>query len=66
MEGLGEGVDGFEHGEAVVINPGVAAPDGSIHVITLSPQSEQTITNVCSSAPARASAARTRSTQAST
>jgi NADPH2:quinone reductase len=33
VEALGEGVDGFAPGEAVVINPGVEAPDGSIHVI---------------------------------
>ena len=33
VEALGEGVDSFELGEAVVINPGVEAPDGSIHVI---------------------------------
>jgi NADPH:quinone reductase-like Zn-dependent oxidoreductase len=30
---LGDGVSGFEVGERVVINPGVEAPDGSIHVI---------------------------------
>ena len=33
VEALGEGVDRFEHGDAVVINPGVEAPDGAIHVI---------------------------------
>ena len=33
VEALGEGVDSFELGDAVVINPGVEAPDGSIHVI---------------------------------
>jgi NADPH:quinone reductase-like Zn-dependent oxidoreductase len=30
---LGEGVSGLDVGERVVINPGVEAPDGSIHVI---------------------------------
>jgi zinc-binding alcohol dehydrogenase/oxidoreductase len=30
---LGDGVSGLELGERVVINPGVEAPDGSIHVI---------------------------------
>jgi NADPH:quinone reductase-like Zn-dependent oxidoreductase len=30
---LGEGVDGFEYGQPVVINPGVEAVDGAIHVI---------------------------------
>ncbi len=33
VEALGEGVVGFEPGDAVVINPGVEAPDGAIHVI---------------------------------
>ena len=33
VEALGDGVDGFEPGERVVINPGVEAPDGAIHVI---------------------------------
>jgi NADPH:quinone reductase-like Zn-dependent oxidoreductase len=33
VEALGEGVNGFEPGQPVVINPGVEAPDGSIHVI---------------------------------
>jgi NADPH:quinone reductase-like Zn-dependent oxidoreductase len=33
VEALGEGVDRFEPGDAVVINPGVEAPDGAIHVI---------------------------------
>jgi NADPH:quinone reductase-like Zn-dependent oxidoreductase len=33
VESLGEGVDGFEPGQPVVINPGVEAPDGAIHVI---------------------------------
>jgi len=33
VEALGEGVDGFEPGQRVVINPGIEAPDGSIHVI---------------------------------
>jgi NADPH:quinone reductase-like Zn-dependent oxidoreductase len=33
VEALGEGVNGFEQGQPVVINPGVEAPDGSIHVI---------------------------------
>jgi NADPH:quinone reductase-like Zn-dependent oxidoreductase len=33
VEALGEGVSGFEPGDAVVINPGVEAPDGAIHVI---------------------------------
>jgi NADPH:quinone reductase-like Zn-dependent oxidoreductase len=33
VEALGEGVSGFEPGDAVVINPGVEAPDGVIHVI---------------------------------
>ena len=33
VEALGEGVTGFEPGQEVVLNPGVEAPDGSIHVI---------------------------------
>jgi NADPH:quinone reductase-like Zn-dependent oxidoreductase len=33
VEALGEGVSGFEPGDAVVINPGIEAPDGAIHVI---------------------------------
>jgi NADPH2:quinone reductase len=33
VEALGEGVTGFEPGERVVINPGVEAGNGSIHVI---------------------------------
>ena len=33
VEALGDGVTGFELGERVVINPGVEAPDGAIHVI---------------------------------
>jgi NADPH:quinone reductase-like Zn-dependent oxidoreductase len=33
VEALGEGVAGFEPGERVVINPGVEAGDGTIHVI---------------------------------
>jgi NADPH:quinone reductase-like Zn-dependent oxidoreductase len=33
VEGLGEGVTGFEPGQPVVINPGVEAADGAIHVI---------------------------------
>jgi NADPH:quinone reductase-like Zn-dependent oxidoreductase len=33
VESLGEGVDGFEPGQPVVINPGVEASDGAIHVI---------------------------------
>jgi zinc-binding alcohol dehydrogenase/oxidoreductase len=33
VESLGEGVTGFEPGQPVVINPGVEAPDGAIHVI---------------------------------
>jgi NADPH:quinone reductase-like Zn-dependent oxidoreductase len=33
VESLGEGVDGFERGQPVVINPGVEAADGAIHVI---------------------------------
>ena len=33
VEALGDGVDGFETGAPVVINPGVEAADGSIHVV---------------------------------
>jgi zinc-binding alcohol dehydrogenase/oxidoreductase len=33
VEGLGEGVDGFEVGQPVVLNPGVEAADGTIHVV---------------------------------
>jgi NADPH:quinone reductase-like Zn-dependent oxidoreductase len=33
VEALGEGVTGFEPGQPVVINPGVEAADGAIHVI---------------------------------
>jgi NADPH:quinone reductase-like Zn-dependent oxidoreductase len=33
VETLGDGVTGFEPGERVVINPGVEAGDGTIHVI---------------------------------
>jgi zinc-binding alcohol dehydrogenase/oxidoreductase len=33
VESLGEGVSGFEPGQPVVINPGVEAADGAIHVI---------------------------------
>ncbi|HTO25620.1 MAG TPA: zinc-binding dehydrogenase [Gaiellaceae bacterium] len=33
VEALGPGVTGFEPGQPVVINPGVEAPDGSIHVV---------------------------------
>jgi NADPH:quinone reductase-like Zn-dependent oxidoreductase len=33
VEALGEGVEGFAHGDRVVINPGIEAPDGAIHVI---------------------------------
>jgi NADPH:quinone reductase-like Zn-dependent oxidoreductase len=33
VEALGPGVSGFEPGQRVVINPGVEAPDGAIHVI---------------------------------
>jgi len=33
VEALGEGVTGFEAGERVVLNPGVEAPGGEIHVI---------------------------------
>src|SRR5207302_3917347 len=33
VESLGDGVTGFEPGQPVVINPGVEAADGAIHVI---------------------------------
>ena len=33
VEAVGDGVAGFEMGERVVINPGVEAPGGAIHVI---------------------------------
>ena len=33
VEALGEGVEGFELGDRVVINPGIEAGDGAIHVI---------------------------------
>lgn len=33
VEALGAGVDGFEPGQPVVINPGIEMPDGSIHVV---------------------------------
>jgi NADPH:quinone reductase-like Zn-dependent oxidoreductase len=33
VEALGDGVDGFEPGQRVVLNPGIEAPDGSIHVV---------------------------------
>ena len=33
VEALGEGVDGLEPGQRVVINPGIEADDGAIHVI---------------------------------
>jgi zinc-binding alcohol dehydrogenase/oxidoreductase len=33
VESLGEGVSGFEPGQRVVINPGIEAGDGSIHVV---------------------------------
>ena len=33
VEALGPGVNGFEPGQPVVINPGVEAADGSIHVV---------------------------------
>ena len=33
VESLGDRVDGFEPGQTVVINPGVEAADGAIHVI---------------------------------
>jgi zinc-binding alcohol dehydrogenase/oxidoreductase len=33
VEALGDGVSGFELGQRVVLNPGLEAPDGAIHVI---------------------------------
>lgn len=33
VEALGEGVSGFEPGQRVVLNPGIEAPDGAIHVV---------------------------------
>jgi NADPH:quinone reductase-like Zn-dependent oxidoreductase len=33
VESPGAGVTGFERGERVVINPGIEAPDGTIHII---------------------------------
>jgi len=33
VEALGEGVDGFAPGDRVVVNPGIEAPDGTIHVV---------------------------------
>ena len=33
VEALGEGASGFEPGERVVINPGIEAGDGTIHVV---------------------------------
>jgi len=33
VEALGDGVSGFEPGQSVVINPGIEAPDGTIHVV---------------------------------
>jgi NADPH:quinone reductase-like Zn-dependent oxidoreductase len=33
VEALGDGVSGFEPGQPVVLNPGIEAPDGSIHVV---------------------------------
>src|SRR5690242_9488640 len=33
VESLGDGVDGFELGQRVVINPGIEAANGTIHVI---------------------------------
>jgi zinc-binding alcohol dehydrogenase/oxidoreductase len=33
VEALGEGVSGFEPGQRVVINPGLEAADGAIHVV---------------------------------
>jgi NADPH:quinone reductase-like Zn-dependent oxidoreductase len=33
VEALGAGVTGFEVGQEVVLNPGIEAPDGAIHVI---------------------------------
>jgi NADPH:quinone reductase-like Zn-dependent oxidoreductase len=33
VEALGEGVTGLEPGDRVVLNPGIEAPDGTIHVV---------------------------------
>ncbi len=33
VEALGDGVSGFERGDRVVVNPGIEAGDGTIHVI---------------------------------
>jgi zinc-binding alcohol dehydrogenase/oxidoreductase len=33
VEALGEGVRGFEPGQPIVINPGIEAPDGTIHIV---------------------------------
>ncbi len=33
VEALGDGVSGFEPGQPVVINPGIEAPGGAIHVV---------------------------------
>jgi NADPH:quinone reductase-like Zn-dependent oxidoreductase len=33
VEALGEGVNGFDPGQPVVINPGIEAPDGTIHIV---------------------------------
>jgi zinc-binding alcohol dehydrogenase/oxidoreductase len=33
VETLGEGVSGFEIGQPVVLNPGIEAPDGTIHIV---------------------------------
>jgi NADPH:quinone reductase-like Zn-dependent oxidoreductase len=33
VEALGPGVSGFEPGEPIVINPGIEAPDGTIHIV---------------------------------
>ena len=33
VEALGKGVDGFAPGDRVVVNPGIEAPDGTIHVV---------------------------------
>jgi NADPH:quinone reductase-like Zn-dependent oxidoreductase len=33
VEALGEGVSGFEPGERVLINPGIEAADGTVHVV---------------------------------
>jgi len=33
VESLGAGVSGFEPGERVLLNPGIEAPDGTIHII---------------------------------